>query len=176
MSKLGRKALLVLTALAVLAATMPGVASAASKKDSTKGKDASALGVSAGPGSAKGKGTQSGSKFKFSAKSAKGADATNNFPAKGKYSLTEGSVFVKGKVQCLEVDSVGGANFAGPVTKSNVVPPGFSGEFEALDSGQPKGQGDLFENTFTTNAPTCSAPTGAGSPIQSGNIVVHAKP
>jgi hypothetical protein len=174
-SKLGRKMLLVVTVLAVLASTMPGVAGAASKKDSTKGKDAGALGVSAGPGSAKGKGTQSIEKFKFSAKSTKGADAMTP-SAKGKYSITQGSAFAKGKVQCLEVDSVGGANFAGAVKKTNVLSPGFSGEFEALDSGQPKGQGDLLAIDFTPSAPTCSTPTDTGAPIASGNIVVHAKP
>jgi hypothetical protein len=174
-ARLGRKVLLLVVVLAVLAASLPGVAGAAAKKESTKGKDASPSGVvGAGPGSAKGKGTASGAKFKFSAKSTKGAN-TANPTAKGKYSLTNGTEFVKGEVQCLEVTSVGGANFAGAVKKSNIIPKGGSGEFEALDSGQPKGQGDLFSvNNFTPDAPTCSAPIGSGSPITSGNITVHA--
>jgi hypothetical protein len=67
---LRQKVLLVVTALAVLAATMPGVAGAAAKKHSSKNADAAV--VSVGPGSAKGKGVDAtGGKFKFSAKSTK---------------------------------------------------------------------------------------------------------
>jgi uncharacterized membrane protein YdfJ with MMPL/SSD domain len=88
-----QKALLVVTVLAVLAASLPGVAGAASKKESTKSKqDASSSAASALPGSAKGKGTSGPANFTFNAKSTKGGGSASNH-AKGKYSLTGSGVF-----------------------------------------------------------------------------------
>jgi hypothetical protein len=173
---LRQKALLLVTAVGVLAATMPGVAGAAAKKDSSKDANSNGGTVTVGPGTAKGKGVDDGGeKFKFSAKSTKGADATNNFPAKGKFYFKQSNgVFYQGKVQCLEVDSAGTANFVGPMTKSNTFPPGSYGEFSVSDSGQPKGQGDTFSSGNSPNATPCVAPFPGDFTLTSGNIVVHA--
>jgi hypothetical protein len=167
--------LLLVTVLAMLAAMMPGVAGAAAKKDSSKSKEAGTDVAIVGPGSAKGKGVDSnGNKVKFSAKSSKGA-AAPDFPAKGKYSAKNSAsgLFVQGKVQCLEVDGTGGANFEGPVTKSNVYSGGEPIDFDVFDSGEPKGQGDLFQSGST---PACIPPTHTGSRLASGNIVVKLAP
>jgi hypothetical protein len=177
-ARLRKRVLLVVLALAVLAATMPGVAAATAKKHSSKNAGADIAVV--GQGSAKGKGVDAnGEKFKFSAKSTKGADATNRFPAKGKFSYKYPTgEFAQGNVTCLEVLSSGGtdagANLAGRVTKSNKFL-GAASEFDVYDSGFPKGQFDRFSKGFAEEAPSCIEPYGAGDdPITSGNITVHA--
>jgi hypothetical protein len=126
----------------MLAATMPGVAGAAAKKETTKGKGASTEGVvDAGPGSAKGKGVSSvGETFKFNAKSTKGTGTTID-AAKGKFSIKQGTGFAKGKVQCLEVSRAGGANFAGVTTKSNVITVGTLVRSMYSTRGSLKGRG-----------------------------------
>jgi hypothetical protein len=174
-ARLVQKALLVLTVLTMLATTMPGVAGAAAKKNSSKNAGADAVAV--GPGSATGKGVDdSGEKFKFGATSTKGA-AAPDFPAKGKFYVKQSNgFFFQGNVQCLEVSSDGGANFVGPITKSNYFPKGFYAEFSVSDSGQPKGQGDTFSSGNSPTRPTCVAPFPGDFTLTSGNIVVHAKP
>jgi hypothetical protein len=177
-ARLRQKMLLVVTVLAMLAATMPGVAVAAAKKESTKSnQDASSSAASALPGSVKGTGTSGPVNFKFKAKSTKGGGSASNH-AKGKYSFTAGGEFLQGKVQCLEAGQVatGGAaaNFEGKITKTNLS--GNKGQefvFDVFDSGQPNGAGDTI--AFSEGSPTCTTPAPGGSTISSGDIVVTAK-
>jgi hypothetical protein len=173
-ARLLQKVLLLVMALAMLAASMPGVAGAAAKKDSTKGKNAGFTSI-VGPGSAKGKGVDDvGKPFKFSAKSTKGSD-TLTHAAKGKAHLQIGGMAFNGKVQCLEVTSDGAADLRGKITKTNT--PSVKGEyivFEAFDSGQPKGAGDTLTSYIDPSA-TCAPSTNTAGPLRSGNIVVHAK-
>jgi hypothetical protein len=164
---LRQKALLVLAMLALLVASLAGIADAATQPDSIKGKGEDGF----------------GRPFKFSAKSVKG-DGTVSNPAKGKFSIKDSSgEFAQGKVQCLEanVEKTGGtvANFVGTVTKTN-APSLIKGEFydaNAFDSGLSQGKEDRFDSSFTKTAQTCHPSTvndSHGDFILKGNIVVHA--
>jgi hypothetical protein len=176
-ARLGRKALLLVVALAVLAASLPGVAGAAAKKETTRGKNAGADAAVVGPGTATGKGADdTGKPFKFNAKSTKGADPTNNFPATGKAHLQIGGMVFNGKVQCLEVSSDRTAELRAKITKTNT--PSFKGEFivfDAFDSGQDKGAGDTL-TSFIDPSATCVPATNSAGDIRSGNIVVQPAP
>lgn len=80
----------------------------------------------------------------------------------------------KGKVTCLEVDGER-ASLSGTIEEaSEPVFEGGSFFIQAVDSGQPKGEGDLF--TFGAGAPSepdCSTFFPADVPIEKGNIVVE---
>lgn len=166
-------ALALLVGALTLAAS--GVAGAKkSKTDSAKGK---------GEIVQEGEGTTRTQKFKLKAKDVDKDPLTD--AAKGKISfqlLVEeeggGELFagrLEGKVVCLRVDE-GAAVLVAEVTE---VSGDLTGNFQegdfilnsVLDSGEPKGQGDLYAAGFTQSE-TCPAPSGAGQPITDGNITV----
>jgi hypothetical protein len=159
-SRLVQKAMLLLTAVGVLAATMPGVAGASTAKVD----------------SAKGKGTQTSSQFSFKVMATKGTKGSN--PAKGKFSLSEGGHVDKGTISCIDASNIAGgkaANFAGKLTKtSGPEVKGQPVDFDAFDSGQPNGQGDTFDGALVPTA-KCVTPAAGGTPITSGNITVNVK-
>jgi hypothetical protein len=175
-ARLVQRALLVLTVLTMLAASLAGIADAASNKESTKGKDAAPAKSKAATDSAKGKGVVDATfGFGFSAKN-QSPDPTTDNSATGKFIIKYGNhrhLFDKGKVQCLEATSAGGANLVGHIKKSNGGDKGGYASIDAFDSGQPNGQGDLFDAFYSSTPQTCQPPSGAGTPLQKGNIVVH---
>jgi hypothetical protein len=175
-ARLGQKALLLVTVFTMLAA-LAGIADAASKKETTKGNDAAPAKSKPTTDFAKGKGVDTvGEMFKFSAEN-QSSDPTTDDSATGKFTIKYGKhrkFFDKGEIQCLEATSGGGANFVGQASKSNGGDNGVFFTMDAFDSGQPKGQGDTFNQDYSSTPLTCHAPTSGGDTLRKGNIVVHA--
>jgi hypothetical protein len=112
--------------------------------------------------------------FKFYVKTYK---SYPNDAATGTFLVRKGAKdFVQGKLTCFRYgkapDGTRRANFAGPITKTN-LPDHHFGAFWVTDSGKPNGVGDLY-NAF--NAPTakCTSWNRDGTePLKSGNVVVN---
>ena len=80
---------------------------------------------------------------------------------------------MKGEVECLRVAG-SAATFIAKVKKGSGVYSGNVGKFvrvEAVDTGNPNGEGDQF-SSFTQDSDTCVAPEGAAATITDGDITV----
>jgi hypothetical protein len=144
---------------------------ASNKASATNNNDLASTSAQKKPELAKGSGNSGTTLFSFNVK-AKDTKAKTDI-AEGNFKLTkDGTSFVEGNLKCLRTGTTADgskiANFAGKVTKSNLLPVGLIISFESTDASS----GDSLDLT-SIGSVACTDPTGGTIPIDLGDIQIR---